>query len=596
MSQMLNPQFNKSNLSESSKVGPVLFDYVEGKRIVLSNYEDDWWYLPDSLFNRNRKKNQRIIKFVDNGYKEVQKRYAYWFLINGRGKANKARDEVLRLNNFFNWLQKYHHNIRLNKISTMLVEQFVQYRKTKCRGRGGRKGVSSRTVVLDLLTLQRLHSCLGSTDMKFDNPFIETSASYMAFGSERGTSAAFKAVTNYIPFEKLTKIFSWCESQIDQADTTIASNSSIDEKWKNNPLLQLRDACIFIILVTTGMRVHELAYIEAGAIKMMGDSNNRYFALHSKSSKTMGTGKAEHCWWYAPDIAVRAIKILETIMLPMKNAVLTKINDLQLAGCDESLTQAKRLEMECVNSLLITYSYRENTFNVMSDNTAIYVIQGLFNKLKLDWKYSTHQTRRTYARLVAKHTFGDLRVLVEQMKHASMDMTAGYGHDDSVDLSILQNLDPELRELIEEEFGMVVAESKLEVATATHLSGGAGRNLVQHRHKTEKWRKNGIAVKTYDDKDLAQILESTPLFGRGHAYCMNDQGPCDSFDCVNCDSGVITLSHMDYWKALWQQQNELLAVSENNPQIKAVVEYNQQSAKQVFSDLGVDMSEVESAA
>tara|TARA_Y100001968_G_scaffold23312_1_gene18286 strand:+ start:215 stop:2002 length:1788 start_codon:yes stop_codon:yes gene_type:complete len=595
MAELLNALFLNPKLPADGRKGELIYEEVDGCRVALSHYEDMEWKLPNALCNNNLRDSKRKIIFRDNSYVNQQKQFALRWL-NGKfnRKLSSSVEGVKKLNYFLSWLNEKHNALSLNKVTLFTIQQYVGYRKQSGKGRRG-GGASPETIRIELDMVKLLSDTLSGTESKFENPFIETSTAHVAGLTDKdGARKSFK--TNYIPFPILTKVFQWAESTIDTAEVLLASNPSLIDKTRANPLYELRKACLFVLMITTGMRVHEIAYIQSNAIKTMGDENSLFYILSSKSSKTMGTGFAEDCCWYAPEIAVRAVKILEHIAKPMQEAAKIKIRELKASRCGESLVQAKRIESEVVNSLLASYSLRTKTFNVLSDDGLETAMKSVFKKLQIDWKFSNHQTRRTYARLVAKHTFGDLRILVEQMKHASMDMTAGYGHDDSVDLSLLQNIDPELRELIEEEFGMVVAESKLEVATATHLSGGAGRNLVRHRHKTEKWRKNGIAVKTYDDKDLAQILETTPLFGRGHAYCMNDQGPCDSFDCVNCDSGVITLSHLDYWKALWQQQNELLAMSENNPQIKAVVEYNQRSARQVFSDLGVDMNEVESVA
>jgi integrase len=595
MSQWLNTellQFDENNIGFEQ---PVVYDYLDGKRTELCRFADINWPLPDKLFSNNTSKNRRKIRFKDNAYLYHQKRFSlHWLAGKFNQKPSSVVEGVKKLNLFLEWLDETFDSKPLSEINLMTVQQYVDYRKKSGKGRNGKKGVAPGTIALELVSLRKLCECLKGTVYEFKDPIEEYTPDFIA-GTKTKVSDRNQVKTTHIPFSLLTEAFQWSETLLNNEETLIASNPTLASQYYNNPLLELRSACYFIIMITTGMRIHELGYIKSSAIKTIMSGDEQTYILKSKSSKTLGTGKAEVCTWIVPEITKRAITTLEKLVTPLHQKAKDKVEELRALGDTNSLTEALRIEVECIDSLLVIHT-RTVHFSIASDVTMTAIIQKIFNNLNLEWKFHCHQSRRTYARLVAKHMFGDLRVLVEQMKHASMDMTAGYGHDDSVDLSILQNIDPELRELIEEEFGMVVGESKLEVATATHLSGGAGRNLIQHRHKTEKWRKNGIAVKTYDDKDLAQILETTPLFGRGHAYCMNDQGPCDSFDCVNCDSGVITESHLDYWKALWQQQAELLAVSENNPQIKAVVEYNQRSARQVFTDLGVDISEVESAA
>ncbi|MEI2422501.1 hypothetical protein V6O07_19645, partial [Arthrospira platensis SPKY2] len=79
----------------------------------------------------------------------------------------------------------------------------------------------------------------------------------------------------------------------------------------NDALLLLRDSCIFWLLFTTGMRIHEVLNIKR-SLRGRGNKNYRtetkdeetFYYIQSASDKTH-TGKAE---WIAPQIAIEAIK------------------------------------------------------------------------------------------------------------------------------------------------------------------------------------------------------------------------------------------------------------------------------------------------
>ena len=77
----------------------------------------------------------------------------------------------------------------------------------------------------------------------------------------------------------------------------------------------LQNACMFIIFMTTGIRVHELVNMELGSdFSRINDDGDRQYWLKSVSEKT-DEGATE---WICPKLCHQAVSVAERIVKPLQ--------------------------------------------------------------------------------------------------------------------------------------------------------------------------------------------------------------------------------------------------------------------------------------
>jgi integrase len=274
------------------------------------------------------------------------------------------------------------------------------------------------------LELESLYQhCKGFKFIK-EHPWPESSASEQAgmVGRERKETRT-KARTPIIPDEVLIPLSQFTKGYLDIADKLLGLRDKLDafvptakeasgqatQKRKylqsittefdtlddfNEALLLLRDSCIFWLLLTTGMRIHEILGIKRGKYRPETRDELTYYYIETVSQKTH-TGLAE---WIAPEIATQAMDILARYSKPFQ----TKLDsDLAQAKARQDHAEVHRLQDISNHICLAKNSQDGNSIILLSGETITSNrLPNLCKKIGSDWNLSAHQFRRTFANYV----------------------------------------------------------------------------------------------------------------------------------------------------------------------------------------------------
>jgi len=194
----------------------------------------------------------------------------------------------------------------------------------------------------------------------------------------------------------------------------------------------------------------------------------------------------------------------------------------------------------------------------------------------VDWRITTHQTRRTYARMVVESKMGkaSLVFLKWQLKHTSMAMTQGYASNPLADRTLFEDLIAEMQ---------IYKSELLEGWTGEMpLSGGAGRAIMQLRAVPHKDR----------EALLKSAAEQVHVRATGHGWCLAQSEGCggaglyEATRCVDCKDGVIDPSFLETWQEIHEQQRELLELKDVGPAVQKRAEREIRLAEKVLQNLG----------
>lgn len=340
---------------------------------------------------------------------------------------------------------------------------------------------------------------------------------------------------------------------------------------------QLRTACYVIVASLSGCRIHEMSFLRTGACySTVDDQDERYWWMRSISRKT-GVGATE---WMIPEAAVTALRVMDRWVEPHQAQLLREIEayraadpaDLRIAVAQEHLgaifvgsDKSKGKQVRTLSG----YQMNEN-------------LKAFAKLCSVDWNLASHQFRRKFANYAARSRFGDLRYLKEHFKHWSLDMTLGYGLNESQEMALYLEIEDETEELKQQ----VVAEwlNKKEP-----LAGGYGQNLMAWREREESitlFKNHGHMVRS--------IAASTAIRSNGHAWCTADDNLCEGND-VNptrcgdgCTNAVIGRRHAPIYVGLYNQLKTLQDCDDIGEGGRARVARDLDRCRSVLTSLGHD--------
>lgn len=575
---------------------------------LLSRYEDISWELPPTWFPRGVKPNRRILNFerVNCPLLRAQsKRVMSRRLLGESALQNRKRGNTLRLMLdhlacFLNYLSTLKIDT-LAELSPIVVNQYVKHVRGLVRQKGKKQGqpLSISTKRERFAAVEMCQSLLRDTTLAFPHPWPDSSYCELAGNVQLG---ARKSKTKVIPGEVLAPVTQYAEAQLKMADTLLAHReaidgmiykaASVDGRHKarnvlliergfsgssgelNDAIRKLRDSCMWLILLTTGIRVHELANIKRDTWFSKEKDGERFYYLSSKSEKT-DEGDTH---WLCPKLTIDALQVLERITAPLEVQRQQQLEDAMHNG------GGKRVgEIEAINQrvLLVEVGKKKNQIAGLTASQINRRLQGLVDDLGLDWSIASHQFRRTFARFVVHHKLGDLRYLRDHFKHWSLDMTALYGSDENLDM-----------ELFDEIYG-AYEDKRTHIISRwmdpdTKLSGGLGRKVVALRDKDK-------LVHTYKNRKdmIKQISDQINLRATGIAWCTNDASGCGRGQCDDCEKGVIDETVEKKWEAIYVQQIELINIETDvGDSGKSTIKRAMKRCEKVLTDLGADIEKI----
>ncbi|PML92979.1 tyrosine-type recombinase/integrase [Vibrio breoganii] len=570
---------------------------------TLSRYEEDVWLFPASKGTKATQASDLKLNFAMISDAHM-KRMAKWVIWN-KMKAGLAVGSLggclKKLKNYFQWVLST-DTTAAHGLTAFTSSAYVKHVNTLTSKRKGEvKPLTSTTKMLKFFALEDLCRYCKAFDFVKEHPWSESSASEQAgMVGKTLKEARTKPKTPIIPDEVLIPLCQFTKSYLDRADEILAvraklevfvptakySSSQATQKRKhlqtisteyqklgdlNDDLLVLRDSCIFWLLLTTGMRIHEVLGIKRGAYRTETKDDTTFYYIETVSEKTH-TGLAE---WISPEIAITAIDILGRLCAPLQ-AQLER--DLQKAQASNDHVEVHRLEEISDHICLSKNQTQGNQINLLSGVTITTLrLPNLCEQIERDWNLSAHQFRRTFANYAVHSELGDLRALKDHFKHWSITMTALYAFNDDLDAELFEEL---LREkyLIEEE----IKQDWFELDTP--ITGG---DMAQN---IKKVREDGELIKTFGSReDMVKAYSSSiPIRSTGIGWCTNDD-ECKCGKPDSCESGIVDKRHLPYWEGMLVQQMHLMHLDDIGEIGRESARKGMERCEKVLRALGVDV-------
>jgi integrase len=608
--QCLAPNSDKKALNKAlqgSLTGITTFIKLSnGKYHVLSRYEDDKWAFRASegaSATSACRLNLDFTKIHDINARAMAK----WIIWNRRVKGNTVgtiRQALNSLVAFFSWLSEA-DTLAAQGINAFTAQQYVLHvKELKGQFKGQWKPLSSGTKVQKLLALESIYHYCQPFEFVKEHPWPESSAYEQAGHVGTAYSESInKAKTPIIPDDTLKALCSFTKGFFDRADELLdlndklnafeatAKDASSRAKQKrsylqslgtqfdkldelNEALLLLRDSCLFWILLTTGMRIHEVLGIKRGAHRTETKDEETYYYIKTISEKTY-TGLAE---WIAPKIAIDAIKILERYSSDLQARVEA---DLAAARARHDHKEVNRLE-SITKKVLLTHALKTSSVTVLSGVAVTeFRLPNLCAKIGSDWNLSAHQFRRTFANYVVHSQLGDIRALKDHFKHWSIQMTALYAYNDKLDQELFE-------ELLKEQY-WVEEQIKFDwFGLDAPLAGGAIAERIM------KVRGDEEHIKTFKTReDMVRAYSGNiPIRATGIAWCTNDDDGCMGGKCDECDHGIIDKNNQKHWEGMLIQQFDLSQMDDIGEAGQAAVAKGMVRCEKVLTSLGVDVDKM----
>ena len=445
------------------------------------------------------------------------------------------------------------------------------------------RGIKSRLEIVDLAWVFRdhLHSPPGQYPWG-EKPF----AAYCGLmGHElRSSPALGVGKTPVIPREVQSALFLHCERIFDQAENLFRLRDAGSLGPSTEPMRDLRDACLYLLSITSGMRNEEVIGVEVGAGRRELRDGVEYCWVSSIEHKT-GKGRVDYM---VPPMTLKVIEVLERYCAPLRAALHGEIQALEVSVADienpaDRKGLVKRLNQargDCQRLFLGVIYGKYNQITALSSVAARVAMLRLSRKAGQGWKLSPHQCRRTYARTFVESRMGRqaLVFLKWQFKHSSISMSQLYAANPAQDPALYEDM---LAEYFDIKRDLLESWSRPD----QRLSGGAGRKILEMRASAVPDRER-LVVNT-----AMQIN----IRATGHGWCIAQDTGCggaglyENTRCVDCKNSVIDAEHFAVWQGIHDQHREMLALDDLGPVANARIRRDLALSAKVIADFGVQL-------
>lgn len=586
---------------------------LDGTAVPLARFGEDIWLLPANIFPRNyTNEGQRRLNFgrVAESFRVPLKlctlRYAHFGL---EGSAPAKGNTLVKFVNDVGLFLRFVHGLgvsRLSDVTPMHCAQYVEHcRRRKSVVHGSPRRLSSQTLHILFSKVETLHRLSRHCAEPMTHPWPDTSAFFLS-GNISPNHRELK--TQIIPDEALSSLFQFSEGMLHKADYLLKMRDELDflrGQWSDKETVRnkfkklysdgpeglakqlqlLLGSCMAIVFIGSGIRSHELGYLETDcAFTTVDSDDDRFHWIRGRSDKT-GEGT---CSWLVPSITHRAIEVAEQVTRPLRERLFrgfARLRDLNSEGHRAADRDSHK------NSLFITrWSKEKDYVSTMNHDAQNRLLKLVAQAAGIEWAFATHQFRRTFAVYAARSALGDLRYLRKHFKHWSIDMTAAY--------AAAQDRDEELFD----DVGLEIRNQKVEVVQHwlekdTLLSGGMADSIRSFRARNE-------AVETYKTRrDLAMKLSDlVSIRATGVAWCTADKGGCNGGQgvektrCSGCINAVIDNRKLPAWQGIYQQQLELTQIKDIGPAGLDRVQRDTERCRAVLIDLGARQEDLDRAA
>ncbi|RQW71833.1 hypothetical protein EBB56_05280 [Halomonas sp. YLB-10] len=570
----------------------------DGSYHVLSYCGDDVVTLPDSLFTAGTSNNQKLLNFlrVPLPFRDTFKICVTSYILKGvegssPPKGNTIRQFFYQATAFLTWLNDRGVS-RLSNVTPLICQQYVEF----CKKLKGHKGEPLSGSYLNRLfsAVQNLHILSQQSSDAMPYPWQESSAYQLS-----GTSKLFHqgAKTETIPDDILGPLFQSTVDWLDRADDIISVRERI-EAWQSEGMSRkpirarlnklgwtkselseaerhLQTACMSIVLITSGIRVSELCSLENQcAFKTLDEEGEPFHWVRGTSYKT-GVGD---CEWLVAEITHRALVVAERLAQPLQANLEQRISALRTDNPkDVDIPQMREHSHRLFLAVGKKHKYGVETLSISS---IIKRLNTFAAQCGLEWRFTPHQFRRTFAVYVAHSAFGDLRYLRDHFKHWSLDMTTLYAMSRQQDADLYDSIG-----LAAQSIKMDLLEHWLEPDAI--LVGGGADPIQAFRTKSE-----ALATKEGRAEMAKTISPLVHLRATGVAWCTADTGGCNGGQgiektrCADCGNAVIDQSRKFVWQGIYSQQLELRDLTDIGPGGTERVERDIERCEVVLKGLG----------
>lgn len=402
-------------------------------------------------------------------------------------------------------------------------------------------------------------------------------------GKVKGIGSVDKNVgrTDIIPANDQSKIFNYCESIISEAKTELTESGIGYHPYDEKMFIRVRDAVLYIVSITSGMRNSEATGIEIGKWRREFKDGVLFCWVSTIEHKT-GKGQVEYL---VPELTLNALDVLGRYSITIRKEYEQEIRVLEkivnpedpvqhFLRLDEARKDSKRIFLARVaRSGKTGFSH----IKALSGQGCNVAFDRLAKSAGSNWPLRTHQCRRTYARCFVESRMGrsSLIWLKWQFKHSSMSMTQLYASNPQQDLALFDEI---LQQMTE--FKIDLIESWFEDQP---LAGGAGEKIAEMR---------AIPIKDRSAL-LAQTAPHANIRATGHGWCIATERGCggaglyEATRCPGCNNSVIDEFFANTWQEIYSQQKELIKIEDAGPAVKQRAERDLQVALDVITSLGL---------
>lgn len=564
-------------------VSEVIDDH--GHKHVLSRFDDARWDLTPYFEQSNVPESMKTIVWpVDVSpslLKDTKAALFAWFKEGRPGyKAAIARTIFVAAVNagpLLRWLTR--HGVEtFDEIKPLHLSTYRQLcRDEKLRPRG----IKSRLEIVDLAWVFRDHLHQPPSQYPWGEiPFASYSG---VMGHEIRSSAGLGVgKTPVIPREVQSALFLHCERLFNQADHLLSQRDAGALGPSTEPMRDLRDACLYLLSITSGMRNDEVIGVEVGAGRRELRDGVEYCWVTSVEHKT-GKGRVEYM---VPPMTLKVVEVLERYSGPLRAALKEEIQALEasIAQMDNAAGRrdlVKRLNQARgdVQRVFLGVIYgKYNQITALSSVASRVAMLRLASKAGQEWKLSPHQCRRTYARTFVEPRMGRqaLVFLKWQFKHSSISMSQLYAANPAQDPALYEDI---LAEYFDIKKDLLESWSRPD----QRLSGGAGRKILEMRASAVPDR----------ERLVANTAMQINIRATGHGWCIAQDSGCggaglyESTRCVDCKNSVIDEEHISMWQGIHEQHREMLDLDDLGPVANERIRRDLALSAKVVADFGV---------
>lgn len=559
----------------------------DGETLVLSRFGDPQWDLRPFFDQANVSHSHKFINWdmsMPLALIDDSKAVTYAWFKRGmpRSKPPIARGittfAVASVMPFIRWLNNFGVS-NFSDISPIHISNYIHHCKDKLKLRP--LPLYGRLRIIDFLWVFSVDTIFPLQNYPWGN---STLWRICGISNVKGLDAANKNVgrTDIIPPDEQSRIFNYCENIVKDMKSELAASGIGYHPSDEQMSIRCRDAVLYIVSITSGMRNDEAIGIEIGSWRKELKNGVTFCWVATIEHKT-AKGRVEYL---VPELTLEALNLLARYSAPIRKELEQEIrllaNNQILSKSTEHILRLEKARKDFKKLFLgrssqggkIKEGYQVEALSGRGSNIAFGRIAKASGS---NWVLKTHQCRRTYARYFVESRMGrtSLIFLKWQFKHSSMSMTQLYASNPQQDLALFDEI---LHQMAEYKIDLI--ESWL---NEQPLAGGAGEQIVKMR---------AIPLKDRGAL-LAQTAPHANIRATGHGWCIATERGCggaglyEATRCPTCQNSVIDEFFAGTWQDIYCQQQELLKIEDAGPAVRQRAERDLQIALDVITNLGL---------